>query len=291
MNVSLCEVGPRDGLQNEATVVDPSRRAELVDRLAASGLRRIETTSFVNPDRVPAMAGAEAVVEHLERVPGVSYAGLVLNERGYTRLRQTGLDEARLAIACTESFSRRNVNASIDEAFSQSEAVVRAARADGIAVSITLSVAFGCPFEGSVDQGTVLAIAQRAQLLAPDELVLADTIGVAAPREVQRLVTAVVALGTPVGAHLHDTRSTGVANCYAALEGGAVGLDTSVGGIGGCPFAPGATGNVATEDVVYALERDGIATGVDLDRLIHTATWLEEILGHPLPGHVHRADR
>lgn len=290
MNVSVCEVGPRDGLQNEATVVDPEQRAELVGRLAASGLRRIEATSFVNPNRVPAMAGAEDVVERIERVPGVSYAGLVLNRRGYGRLRETGLDEARLAIACTESFSRRNVNSSIDEAFSQSEAVVRAARADGVRVSITLSVAFGCPFEGAVDEGAVLAIAHRAHLLAPDELVLADTIGVAAPREVGRLVAAVAALGTPVGAHLHDTRSTGVANCYAALEGGAVGLDASVGGIGGCPFAPGATGNVATEDVVYALERDGVETGVDLDRLIHTAMWLEGILGHPLPGHVHRAD-
>lgn len=287
--MSLCEVGPRDGLQNEKQILEPSVRAELVHRLVASGLRRIETTSFVSPERVPAMAGAEDVVRLIDRVPGVVYAGLVLNARGYERLRTTGLDEARLAIACTESFSRRNSNVSREDAFTGLAPIVADARADGLRVSITLMVAFGCPFEGRVSEDDVLTLAERAHGLTPDELVLADTIGVAAPREVRRIVAAVAELGTPVGAHLHDTRSTGVANCYAALEGGAVGLDTSVGGIGGCPFAPGATGNVATEDVAYALQRDGVDLGIDLERVIDTAAWLEGLLGHRLAGHVYRA--
>lgn len=288
MNVSICEVGPRDGLQNEATVLEPAERAELVGRLVDCGLRRIETTSFVNPRRVPAMAGAEAVVAGLDRLPGVIYSGLVLNERGYLRLRDCGLDEARMVIACSESFSSRNAGASVAEAAAAAERIARQARADGLRVSLTLAVAFGCPFEGRTPEGRVLALAERICEFGVEEIVLADTIGVAAPREVARLVGLTAGLSVPVGLHVHDTRNTGVANVYAALEHGAQVIDSAVGGSGGCPFAPGAAGNVATEDVVYALERDGIETGVRLEALLEVAAWLERRLGHRLDGHLYR---
>jgi isopropylmalate/homocitrate/citramalate synthase len=289
VSVTLCEVGPRDGLQNEPCVLDPGERAELVARLVACGLRRVEVTSFVNPVRVPAMADAEAVAVRVSRLPGVTYAGLVLNERGYERLWETtALDEVRMVVACTESFSARNAGATIEAAAQAAVRIARRGQADGLRVSITLAVAFGCPFEGRTPVARVLDLAERLAAEEPDELILADTIGVAAPREVRRLVSAVAALGRPVGVHLHDTRNTAVAGVYEALESGAEVIDTAVGGSGGCPFAPGAAGNVATEDVVYALERDGIETGVELDAVVEVARWLSERLGHPLDGHLHR---
>ena len=202
------------------------------------------------------MAGAEEVVEGIERRDGTTYAGLALNERGYERLRAAGLDEVRFAVAATESFSKRNANASVEEAVAAAEQVLARAREDGLRSTATISVAFGCPFEGRVDPETVVALAER--LRGADEVVLADTIGVATPGQVRALVERV---GKPVGAHLHNTRNTGFANAYAALEGGATTLDSSIGGLGGCPFAPRATGNVATEDLVYMLEGDGSRPG------------------------------
>ena len=282
--VTLCDVGPRDGLQNEPDVLAPPVRAELANRLAAAGLPRVEAVSFVRPDAVPQMDGAEDVVAALEPRDGVDFAGLVLNERGWERLAATALDRVNCTLAATESFNRRNGNASLEEALERVLAIL--ARADR-PVTVTISVAWGCPFEGEVDPGRVVELARR--LTDADELVLADTIGVATPGRVARLVREVAALGRPVGGHFHDTRNTGVANAWAALEAGATVLDGSVGGLGGCPFAPNATGNVATEDVVFTLEREGVETGVDLDAIVEVAAWLEGMLGRPLPGSVHRA--
>jgi isopropylmalate/homocitrate/citramalate synthase len=283
------EVGPRDGLQNEQEVFPPETRAELVDRLAAAGLRRIEAASFVNPDRVPQMAGAEEVVAALDRREGVEYAGLALNARGYDRLRETGLDEVSFALAATESFSQRNAGASVEESIAAAEEITARAREDGIRASLTISVAFGCPFEGPVDPDRVVEIAERLAATEADELVLADTIGVATPTQSRQLLQRVAKLGKRVGGHFHNTRNTGFANAYAALEAEVAVLDASVGGLGGCPFAPKATGNIATEDLVYLLEGEGFETGVDLDRLIAVSEWLEQLLGRRLEGYVYRA--
>jgi isopropylmalate/homocitrate/citramalate synthase len=275
----VCEVSPRDGLQNERDVLAPAVRAELVDGLAATGLRRIEAASFVDPKRVPQMAGAEDVVAAIDRRAGVEYSGLVLNERGYERFRATGLDRVNCTLAATDSFNRRNAGASLQEAVERVAAIL--AQGDRPA-TVTISVAFGCPFEGAVDPGRVVDLARR---FTGAEIVLADTIGVAVPGQVRRLVEAVGADGF----HGHNTRNTGYANALAALEGGATVLDASVGGLGGCPFAPRATGNVATEDLVYLLEGEGVETGVDLEALIGVAVWLEKMLGRALPGQVYRA--
>jgi isopropylmalate/homocitrate/citramalate synthase len=283
------EVGPRDGLQNEREVFPPETRVELVHRLADAGVRRIEAASFVKPERVPQMAGAEEVVAALERRDGVEYAGLALNARGYERLRETGLDEVSFALAATESFSQRNAGASVEESILAAEEIAARAREDGIRASLTISVAFGCPFEGAVDPDRVVEIAERLAATTADELVLADTIGVATPTQVRRLLERVAKLGKPVGGHFHNTRNTGFANAYAALEAGVATLDASVGGLGGCPFAPKATGNIATEDLVYLLDGEGVETGVHLDALIAVSEWLEELLGRRLEGYVYRA--
>jgi isopropylmalate/homocitrate/citramalate synthase len=282
--VILCDVGPRDGLQNEPDVLAPSVRAELVNRLAGTGLKRIEAASFVRDDRVPQMARAEEVVAAIEPRTGVGYSGLVLNEQGHERLKATALNRVNVTLAATESFSQRNANASVDEAALRVEQILAAADRP---VTVTISVAFGCPFEGPVDPGAVLALAERFR--AADEVVLADTIGVATPRQVRALTERVAALGGTIGGHFHNTRNTGYANAVSALEAGATLLDASVGGLGGCPFAPRATGNIATEDLAYLLEGDGVDTGVDLEALVHVAQWLEDVLGRELPGQVYRA--
>jgi (R)-citramalyl-CoA lyase len=289
VNVTVCDVGPRDGLQNEPDVLPPQVRAELVDRLAAAGVPRIEAVSFVRDERVPQMAGAEDVVASIDRRDGVVYAGLVLNERGYDRLVSSGLEEAHLTFAATETFSRRNANVSLDEAVTAAAHVLARAREDGVRATVTISVSFGCPFEGAVDPGRVLDLARRAAGAGAAEVVLADTIGVAVPRQVRQLLTEAAALGVPLGVHLHDTRNTAIACAYAALEAGATVFDASVGGAGGCPFAPAATGNVATEDLVYFLHGEGVETGIDLEALIDVARWLEAVLGRSLDGLVHRA--
>jgi (R)-citramalyl-CoA lyase len=287
--VTVVEVGPRDGLQNEPDVLSPDVRAELVRRLASSGLGEIEAASFVDPRRVPQMAGAEEVVAALDRTDGVVYAGLALNERGYERLAAAGLDEVRFAFGATESFNRRNQNASVQESLEAALRIVARGRADGIRTAVTISVAFGCPFEGEVDEGRVLELASEVAEAGPDTLLLADTIGVGVPGQVRRLVSAASGLGPPLGGHFHNTRNTGYANALAALEAGATVLDASVGGLGGCPFAPKATGNIATEDLVYLLEREGVATGVDLSALIGVSEWLEGVLGRRLEGQLYRA--
>ena len=287
--VTICDVAPRDGLQNEEKHLEPGTRAELVNRLAAAGVPRIEAVSFVSPKRVPQMAGAEEVVAGIDRREGVVYAGLVLNERGYDRLVETGLDEVHVAFAATESFNRRNQNASPEESLTAAAAIVDRAHADGIRATVTIGVSFGCPFEGAVDPARVLGFVADLAAAAADEIVLADTVGVGVPRQVKHLVSEAVKLAPRVGVHLHNTRNTGFANAYAALEAGATVLDASVGGLGGCPFAPRATGNICTEDLVYMLHGEGIDTGIDLAALITVAEWLEGQLGRQLPGQVYRA--
>ena len=278
--VTICDVGPRDGLQNEPDVLEPAVRAELVNRLAATGLERVEAASFVRDDLVPQMAGAEEVVALIEPRERVEYSGLVLNERGYQRLAATPLDRVNCTLAATETFNRHNGNAGLEEALARVAGIVEGADRPA---TVTISCAWGCPFEGAVDPAVVADLAER--LGAADEVVLADTIGVATPRPVRELVERV----RPAGVHLHNTRNTGFANAYAALEAGVTLFDASVGGIGGCPFAPRATGNIATEDLVYMLEGDGVETGVDLDALIRVAEWLAGRLGRQLPGQVYRA--
>jgi isopropylmalate/homocitrate/citramalate synthase len=280
MKVLLCDVGPRDGLQNEPDVLSAATRADLVRRLAAAGLPRVEAVSFVRDDLVPQMAGAEGVVAEIGGLDGTELSGLVLNERGWERLAATALARVNCTIAATESFILRYAKASVEDALA---GVLRIVAAADRPVTVTISCAFGCPFEGEVDPGTVVALCERLQ--DADELVLADTIGVAAPTQVRRLLEATGAHGF----HGHNTRNTGYASAWAALEAGARVLDASVGGLGGCPFAPRATGNIATEDLVYLLEREGVETGIDLDALIRTSEWLESIFGRTLPGQVYRA--
>lgn len=289
MRVTVCDVAPRDGLQNDAKVLDPATRAELVNRLAAVGVPRIEAVSFVSPARVPQMAGAEEVVAAIERREGIVYAGLALNDRGYDRLRETALDEVHFAFAVSEEFNQRNAGASVESSVEAGERIIERAHGDGLRATVTLGTAFGCPFEGRVDPSRVLELAGHFAGAGADEVVFADTVGVGVPQQVRELVGGAAGLGVPVGVHLHNTRNTGIANALAAVEAGATVLDASVGGVGGCPFAPRATGNISTEDLVYLLHGEGIETGIDLDALVEVARWLEEVLGRELEGMVYRA--
>jgi len=287
--VIVCDVGPRDGLQNEAKSLAATVRAELCDRLAAAGLKKMEAASFVNPKLVPQMAGAEEVMAALKRKAGVVYAGLVLNEKGYERAVNAGVDEVHYAFSAADEFGRRNQNATTEEGLKTALALVARARSDRVPVTVTVSVAFGSPFDGPVPAERVLKIVEHLMSVPPDEVCLADTIGVGVPSQVRELVRGARGLGAAVGAHFHNTRNTGYANAATALEEGVVSLDASVGGAGGCPFAPNATGNIATEDLVYLLRGAGIETGIDLDALIGTSRWLGGQLGKDLPGMLARA--
>ena len=289
MRIELVDVGPRDGLQNEDRTLSPETRASLCDKLAAAGLPRVEAASFVNPKRVPQMAGAEEVLESIGSSSGARFAGLVLNEKGYERALAAGVGEARYAFPVTDEFARRNQNTTAAGGAELAGKLTERARSDGLKVSITLSAAFGCPFEGRVSADTVLRLADEVLAARPDEIILADTIGVGVPSQVRELVEAMSGSGVTIGGHFHDTRNTGLANALAAVESGATVLDASVGGTGGCPFAPRATGNIATEDLVYLLHGMGYETGVDLEALIECAVWLSDELGKELPGRLYRA--
>ena len=289
MRVTICDVGPRDGLQNQPVTLATDVRADLVDRLAAAGVPRVEAVSFVSPRHVPQMAGAEEVVAALHRRDAVIYAGLALNERGYDRLRESGLDEVHFAFAASEEFNRRNAGASVEEGVAAAERIVERAKVDGIRATVTIGTAFGCPFEGAVDPGRVAELAGRVAGVGADEILVADTVGVGVPRQVRDLVGRIGPFGVPIGIHLHNTRNNGFANAFAALESGVTVFDASVGGIGGCPFAPRATGNIATEDLVYLLHGEGVETGIDLEALIDVAKWLETQLGRELEGQVYKA--
>ncbi|MDF1602109.1 hydroxymethylglutaryl-CoA lyase [Nocardioides sp. YIM 152315] len=289
--MEIIEVGPRDGLQNEKVLVSTEDKLELISRSIDAGLRRIEATSFVHPRRVPQMADAEAVMAGVPRRPDVSYIGLVLNRRGFDRAVAAGVDEVNCVVVASETFSQRNQGMSIADSLQGVADLAGDARAAGLGLSVTIAASFGCPFEGEVPETTVVDLARRVHDLGVDEIALADTIGVGVPPQVSRLAAGVAAVapGARLRCHLHNTRNTGYANAVAALDAGITVLDASTGGIGGCPFAPDATGNLATEDLVYLLDRSGIDSGVDLGRVIGTARWLDGVLGAPTPGQLARA--
>ena len=284
--VEILEVGPRDGLQNEPGFVPTATKIELIERMIAAGLRRIEVASFVNPARVPQMADAEEVLRTLPRRVGVSYVGLVLNRRGFDRAVAAGCDEIGMAVVASDTFNRRNQGVSTAESIAAWHDIAAAARAAGIRAQVTISAVCGCPFEGEMPSTRVVDIARQVAESAPCEIALADTIGVGVPAQVTDLVHEVRAAvpSIPLRGHFHNTRNTGLANAYAAVEAGIRVLDASLGGIGGCPFAPAATGNIPTEDLVYMLHRSGFETGVSLEKLIDASRWLQERLGRPVPG-------
>src|SRR4051812_38343281 len=285
VQISVCDVGPRDGLQNDKVTLEPAVRAELCTRIAAAGVKRVEAASFVHPKLVPQMAGAEEVFAALGS-DGVAYSSLVLNRKGLDRALQTSTTEIHVAYPVTDTFAQRNQNTTVEEAARTAEEIIGAT---DLKVTATISVAFGCPFEGHVDPGLVTEHALRMAAAGADEVILADTIGVGVPRQVRELVPRALEGGTPVGLHMHNTRNTGYANAIAGLEHGATIFDASVGGLGGCPFAPRATGNIATEDLLYLLENEGAETGIDLDALIEVNRWLAGVMGRDLPGLVQRA--
>jgi hydroxymethylglutaryl-CoA lyase len=285
--IEIVEVGPRDGLQSESQVLPTATKVEFIRRLVAAGLRRVEVASFVNPKRVPQMADAEAVLAALApQARDARFIGLVLNRKGFERAQAAGCTEVGMAIAVSESFSQRNQGSSVDEGVDAWLDIARAAHAAGIRAQITISTAFGCPFEGEVPIDRVVRLAERVAAGQPEEIAVADTIGVAVPTQVIAVVSALRAAmpQAPLRAHFHNTRNTGLANAYAAVESGVAVLDASCGGIGGCPFAPAATGNIPTEDLIYMLHRMGVNTGVDLPALLDTSRWLQQALDHAVPG-------
>ena len=292
--IALYEVGPRDGLQNEPETVPTEAKLELVLRLVRAGLRRIEITSFVSPKWIPQLADADELAARVPRPPGVVYSALVPNEEGYARLREAELPVAAFFVSASETHNRKNVNRGIAEHLERLRPVAARARADGVRLRAYVSTACGCPYEGPVAPAAVVALVARLRELGADEISLGDTIGVGTPGQVRALVRA-VAEAHPlerVALHLHDTYGRALANAAAGFEEGVRTFDASLGGLGGCPYAPGASGNVASEDLVDLFEREGVATGVDLDALVAASGWLEdEVLKRPLPGRVYRALR
>lgn len=295
--IEIVEVGARDGLQNEAAIIPTADKLALIGRLIAAGARRIEVASFVHPARVPQMADAEAVIAGLPDRADISYIGLVLNKRGVLRALATregsrrGIDEAGCVMVASDSFGRRNQGQTVAEALAENRDMLRLARTEGLVPQATISVAFGCPFEGPTDPARVVSLAVELAEAGAIEIALADTIGVAVPAQVSELFGRVgeAIPGVRLRAHVHNTRGLGPANVWAAVSAGVGVIDSSLGGLGGCPFAPNATGNVATEDVVYLLERSGIGTGLDLRALIETNHWFAGIMGRFLPSALGRA--
>lgn len=284
--VEIVEVGPRDGLQSEPGVLPTAAKVELIGRLVAAGVRRLEVASFVSPKKVPQMADAEQVLAALPRRPDVHYVGLVLNRKGFDRAAAAGCTEIGMAVMASDTFNRRNQGVGTEESIAAWLDIAAAAQAAKIRPQVTISAAFGCPFEGEVPVERVVDVALRVAEGRPIEIALADTIGVGVPAQVTELVRRVrqALPGMPLRCHFHNTRNTGIANAYAAIEAGVGVLDASIGGIGGCPFAPAATGNIPTEDLLYLLQRSGIETGISLDGLIETGKWLQQQLGHAVPG-------
>ncbi|PXW30003.1 UNVERIFIED_CONTAM: hydroxymethylglutaryl-CoA lyase [Williamsia faeni] len=289
--VQLVEVSPRDGLQNEKTVLSVDAKVELINRSVAAGVRRVEAVSFVNPARVPQMAGAEEVMAQVPRVDGVSYIGLVLNRRGLDRALAAGVDEVNVVVVSTDEFSTRNQGCTVAEGVSAWTDIAAAAQAAGVRTTVTIATAFGCPFSGNVDPAWVTDLIGQVAQAGPDEIALADTIGVGVPAQVRALAAGAArnAPGVALRWHFHNTRNTGYANAMTALDLGAQALDASIGGFGGCPFAPAATGNIASEDLIYALDRSGVSTGVKLEALAEAAIWLGEQLSKDVPGQLSRA--
>ena len=290
--IEICEVGPRDGLQSEPRIWSVDERVELIDRLSATGVPRIEAVSFVNPKRVPQMADAEIVMAKIKRPEGVSFAGLALNARGAERAIEAGVDEVRYVVVSSETFNQRNQGATIDESLAGFSQIADKVTNAGLKLSATVAAAFGCPFEGWVEPAQVARIAKQLAEGGSVEIGMADTIGSGVPTQVTEILNLVRdAVGPDIGLgfHLHNTRNTGFANAAAAVNEGVLFLDASVGGLGGCPFAPKATGNIATEDLCFMLRNMGYQTGIDIDAYVETATWAEGFFDMPLPGQVMKA--
>lgn len=296
--IELVEVGPRDGLQNEPDIIPTEVKLELIRRMIAYGARRLEVASFVHPERVPQMADAEAVIAGLPDRRDTTYIGLVLNKRGVLRALATrengarGIDQVGCVLVASDTFGQKNQGQTIAQGIAENREMIRFAKSEGMRAQITISAAFGCPFEGEVKPETVLAIAEEMAAEEPEEIALADTIGVGTPAQVGDLFARLGELlggRIPMRAHFHNTRGTGIANAWAAYQAGVRILDASLGGLGGCPFAPRATGNIATEDLVYMMERSRIGTGIDLEAAIATNHWFAERLGRQLPSMVARA--
>ena len=285
-HVEIVEVGPRDGLQSEPGNLPTAAKIELINRLIGAGIRRLEVTSFVNPKRVPQMADAEQVLAGLNKRSDVHYVGLVLNRKGLDRALAAGCTEVGMAVVASDTFNRRNQGVSTEESIAAWLDIAKAAREAGVRAQVTVSAAFGCPFEGEMPVARVLDVVERVAEGRPIEIALADTIGVGVPTQVTELVSRAreVVPGMPLRCHFHNTRNTGIANAYAAVQAGVAVLDSSVGGVGGCPFAPAATGNIPTEDLLYMLQRSGIQTGVSLEGIIETGKWLQDQLGRTVPG-------
>ena len=285
-SVTVMEVSPRDGLQNEDRLLTTEQKLQLVDHAIAAGCKRIEVTSFVHPKRVPQMSDAEDVCAGLPERADVRYTGLILNDRGYQRLRDTKLHEAGLVVPATDTFGEKNQGLSVAQGLSMATEIIADGKQSGFPVQVTISVAFGCPFEGEVPLSRIQSMAETLAAAGPVEIALADTIGVGVPMRVAEVFMALKQqlANMPLRAHFHDTRNTGIANAYAALMSGVDVLDSSIGGIGGCPFAPNASGNIATEDLLYMLNRGGVEHGVNIHRLIDGASWLETVLGKSVPS-------
>lgn len=291
VDVEIIEVSPRDGLQNEKTLVSTADKAELVNRALSAGLKRLEVTSFVHPRRVPQMADAEDLMARLTRPAGAGFIGLTLNQRGFDRALAAGCNEVNFVVVASETFNQRNQGVTVADTLASWASIQKQARAAGLRSSVTIGASFGCPFEGEVPVRRVMQIAQAVMEHTPDELAFADTIGCGVPTQVKQILAEARCLAPEMRlrCHFHNTRGTGIANVVAAVDAGVDALDSSIGGFGGCPFAPAATGNVATEDVVYVLERMGLHTGVDLDAVIATANWITGPLGKPAPSALSRA--
>ena len=290
-SVEIVEVGPRDGLQNEAQAVSTEDKLRLINRAVDAGIRRLEIASFVNPKRVPQMADAEEVVAKAPRSEDVTYIGLVMNRRGAERALETEIDQLGAITLCSDTFAKKNQGQSARESLEVASEIIRLARKEGRTATVMISSAFGCPFEGEIPESDVIDFAKQLAEAQPSEIALADTIGVGDPWRVGNLFNKLreAVPGMPLRGHFHNTRNTGIANAYAAIQTGVSAIDASIGGLGGCPFAPAATGNIATEDLVYMLNRGGIETGVDLDALIDTCNWMNDVVGRRLPAMVSRA--
>jgi len=297
--INILEVGPRDGLQNESEVISTADKLGLIMRMLDAGSKRIEVASFVHPGRVPQMADAEAVIAALPDRDDVSYIGLCLNKRGVLRGLATregnkrGIDEAGCVVVASDTFGQKNQGQTIKQGIKENREMIRFAKAEGLKAQVTISAAFGCPFEGPVKPETVVHIAEEMAAEEPLEIALADTIGVGVPAQVTDLfgrLKEILPDHITMRAHFHDTRNTGIANAWAAVQAGVQTLDSSLGGLGGCPFAPNATGNIATEDLVNLLDRSSVEHDLDLRKTIVTNQWFEDVLGRPLPSLVARAE-
>ncbi|WP_457786504.1 hydroxymethylglutaryl-CoA lyase [Geobacillus sp. Geo 8.1] len=292
-DVQIIDVGPRDGLQNEPAIVPTEKKKRLIEMLVDSNVKKIEATSFVHPRKVPQMADAEQVMKQCATFGEIEFVALIPNKKGFERAKQTNVSEVNWVTAATETFNYKNIGMSIDENFAQFKTIVQESKALNIKICFSIAVSFGCPYEGEVAPAKVISLVERAVEAGADRIGIADTIGIATPKQVKQLLTEVmqVSPSIPIAIHLHDTRGLGLANAYAALEAGVNIFETSVSGIGGCPFAPGAAGNLATEDLVYVLERMGVRTGIDFEKLLAAADFAASLTSNQPLGRIRQVEK